>query len=58
MKLIFTEISPPDTELEMAVGPPVLRAAVASFFDSDGHRYERVIQESGRELWYRMEIEN
>ncbi len=58
MKLIFTEISEPDVVLEMAIGPPVLRAAVAAFFDSDGHHYERVIQESGRELWYRLETEN
>jgi len=57
MKLIFTEITPLDTVLEMAIGPPILREAVAVFFDSEGHHYERVIQESGRELWYRLEEE-
>ena len=55
MKLIFTEISPPEVPMEIALSPPILRQAIAGFHDAAGIYYERVIQESGREIWFRLE---
>jgi hypothetical protein len=57
MRLIITEVSQPEIELEMAIAPPLLRNAIGRFYDKEGNWYERTVQESSREQWFRIDEE-
>jgi hypothetical protein len=57
MGLILVEVVKPEGPLDEALHPAFLETAVAGFYDGQCRYYERVIMESGRDLWFRLDAE-